>query len=795
MNYIFLARLRSINFRVSRLSLIYILSFLLCFQFQSHANAPVAPEVLGDKIALVIGNAEYSSSPLVNPPNDARVMADTLRQSGVEVYLMLNADSERMRQGVAQLHKRSRVKTVNTTLFFYAGHGMQLDWRNFLIGVEARIGKPEDVPKFSLDLSEVVAVDAAAKTEERDHQMVVILDACRDNPFRQAINLPQKGLSQMDAPPNTLLAYSTAPGQLALDGEGENSVYTSMLVRELATPGVSLESALKRVRTGVRIASMGQQIPWESTSLESSVYLKSKPLIGKSLRIEDLDALIKEQFSEWERIKSAEDIPALAAFLQKYPEGPMNQLAQFKLDALLSKRIREDARLVAENQRRLDAEREAVEKKRLADESQRRKEAEQLAQRQKLDAERLAQELNRKVQQEKDRGDAEKVALLQRQETERIAQEQVKIAEETRKKRESEALALEMQRKEQDARQAQAAEQAAQRQRLENERLAIESRRASDELKKIQEAKALALQQGIDAERLASEQRRRAEEMRRQNEAELAALRKQQENEWAKAAEAAEAARQADKIKQASVINKDVKTSPVILALLQAAERINVKPILSATALNTLPAVNVLQVSSTPYFKGAEPFNRKYLVGDKYTYDVLNRLKNQASVQVLGVTKVDEARDQVEYNNGEFTTDLMGNATNTDRGQLSSPRQFYPANLQVGERWTSNFYQHRTSGNTQYFSYQVKVVAREKLTVAAGTFDTFRILATGTNVGQGHRIERTLWVTPGVNTNIATDVKTFSPTGVLEQHDWRALKTYQSDHRPVVAHASASQMH
>jgi hypothetical protein len=125
----------------------------------------------------------------------------------------------------------------------------------------------------------------------------------------------------------------------------------------------------------------------------------------------------------------------------------------------------------------------------------------------------------------------------------------------------------------------------------------------------------------------------------------------------------------------------------------------------------------------------------------------------------------------------------MGNATSTDMGALDSPRQFYPAQLQLGQRWVSAFKQPRASGNTQLFRYDVRVVAQEKLTVPAGTFQTFRIEATGYNLRQGHRIERTLWVAPGINANIASDVKTRSPNGMLEQHERRELKSYQSTHR------------
>lgn len=720
--------------KVIRCFLQFVLLVGMVFQFQSHANAPAIPAIKGDKIALVIGNAEYQQNPLVNPTNDARAMADLLRLSGFEVNLLLNAKAGGMRDAVSGLHSKSKSESVNTTLFYYAGHGMQLDWRNFLLGVDAKVSKPKDVQDFSLDLTDVVSLDRGRKAGDTAHHLVVILDACRDNPFRSAINLPQKGLSQLDAPPNTLVAFSTAPGQFALDGEGENSVYTSLLIKELTVPGISVESALKRVRMGVRMASLGQQVPWESTSLEESVYLKPRATGSKNMDLEQLDALIKRQFGEWERIKHSEDIPALAAFLQEYPDGPMNQLAQHKLDNLLAKRVREEARLVAEQQKKLEADRLAVEQR--AEQAEKDRLLAEQAQRQKQEAERVAQETRRKAEELRLRQEAELASLRKQQEAERLAAEQLKLEQEAQRRKELEQLATQR--------------------RAEAERLAkLEQQRKAEEVAQRQAAEQLALRQ--------------------KQEAELA-----EQEELARSASSARAKAEAQAILSAT--NVERMASPLIQSLLKAAERINVKPITIPAVLPALPTVAPLQLVSTPNFKGAEPLNRQYLVGDKYVYQAHNLLTNLISQQVLLVTRVDESQDLVEYNNGQYTSDLMGNATSTDRGQLGSPRQFYPANLQVGEKWISSFYQQRATGNTQYFKYDVKVVSRESLTVPAGTFDTFKIVAIGTNVAQGHRIERTLWVTPGINTNIATDVKTYSPRGVLEQHDRRELTEYSSKH-------------
>jgi len=122
----------------------------------------------------------------------------------------------------------------------------------------------------------------------------------------------------------------------------------------------------------------------------------------------------------------------------------------------------------------------------------------------------------------------------------------------------------------------------------------------------------------------------------------------------------------------------------------------------------------------------------------------------------------------VTYNNGQFHSDLMGNATSTNMGALDSPRQFYPATLQVGKRWVSNFVQRQSTG-LQRFRYDVRVVAKENVSVPAGQFTAYRIEAQGFNMDNGTRIVRTLWVTPGVSANVALEVEVRTRDGRIEQ--------------------------
>jgi hypothetical protein len=164
---------------------------------------------------------------------------------------------------------------------------------------------------------------------------VIILDACRDNPFSTDFRLTQAGLSQMDAPPATLLAYATAPGNTASDGEGVNGLYTTNLLREMKVSDAKIEDVFKRVRLGVRRASNGAQIPWESTSLEEDFYFKPPEQLRKLSQEEEERQLAEEQ-ALYEQARAAPAPQVAEQYLRKYPSGRFAELAQLRLDALLT---------------------------------------------------------------------------------------------------------------------------------------------------------------------------------------------------------------------------------------------------------------------------------------------------------------------------------------------------------------------------------------------------------------------------------------------------------------------------
>ena len=218
------------------------------------------------RIALVIGNSAYRSAALKNPANDAADMARALEKLGFSVEVEINVNQREMEEAMRRFGHRLR--NGATGLFYFAGHGMQLKGRNYIIPIGAAITAEPDVKYEAVDAGRVLSY-----MEDAGNPLnIVILDACRDNPFARSFRSYSRGLAKMDAPVGSILAYATAPGDVAADGNGRNGVYTAALLQHLRTPGLKIEEVFKRVRIDVVRASTRKQIPWESSSLMGDFY-------------------------------------------------------------------------------------------------------------------------------------------------------------------------------------------------------------------------------------------------------------------------------------------------------------------------------------------------------------------------------------------------------------------------------------------------------------------------------------------------------------------------------------------
>lgn len=500
------------------------------------------------RLALVIGNGAYRGAPLANPINDARAIAGLIAEAGFAVSALQDASRADMLAAIERFGAAVRRPQTREVIFYYAGHGAQLDWRNYLLPIDAEVESAEQMRQRCVDLGALLGELGRAQGKT----FVVILDACRDNPFGSAYRPQQKGLSQFDAPAGSLLAYATAPGQVASDGAGKNGLYTEHLLRELPRRGARIEDALKRVRLNVRLASHGEQIPWETTSLETDVYLFGNGTTRLSAA--ELERQIEADLAAWSAIRSSHRADDWVNYLRNFPNGRFAEIAQLRL-----------ARLLA------------------------------------------------------------------------TAQKPVAIA----------------------------------------------------------------------------------------------------------------------------------ATAPA------AADR---------PALEIGPGVaapQLLPSSANPYSAGRYPLARHYTVGDRATYrqsDLLTGIEQR--VYTLRVTGVSPEDDRVEINDGLGILDSMGNTIKQGKKSFDVPRQFAPAELQVGRKWTAAFVV-TTQGRTASVNFNVSIARREKLSVPAGSFDAFKIEATGWNATRGSQLEVTLWLVPGVNFPIKHESLMRSRNGGLretERHELVALR-------------------
>jgi hypothetical protein len=281
------------------------------------------------RLALLIGNSTYRDAPLRNPVNDVRAMAQRLRELGFTVLIHENASKRTMETAILEFGRRLAEGGVGA--FYYAGHGLQVRGRNYLVPVDAEIEDEASTRVAAVDVELLLEQMAEAKNRVN----LVILDACRNNPFERRMRGASRGLAAVDAARGTLVAYATAPGSVAADGEGKNGLYTEELLAALGEPGLKVEEVFKRVRINVARRSKGAQTPWESSSLTGDLVINvtvnvttaavATPPAGASAP--DREGLF------WMSIKDTNDPAAFRAYLEQYPQGTFAALARQRLAA------------------------------------------------------------------------------------------------------------------------------------------------------------------------------------------------------------------------------------------------------------------------------------------------------------------------------------------------------------------------------------------------------------------------------------------------------------------------------
>ena len=281
------------------------------------------------RIALVIGNSDYKLiSELNNPKNDAELMTQTLIDVGFDVIYEPNVDLRGMGRAMRKFGKALRAAGKDAVgLFYYAGHGMQSRGENYLIPLGAEVETEEDLAIEAINASQMLRQMESAGNALN----LIILDACRNNPFKSSFRSASRGFTRVVAPSGSLVAFSAAPGQVAADGSGRHSPYTQALVKHIKQPGLSVEQMFKRVRISVKTNSGNNQTPWEESSLLGDFYFVPKadnPVPRAEAPVISKGAI---ELSFWNSVRDSHDIPSLEEFLKQFPDSVFSNLARIKL--------------------------------------------------------------------------------------------------------------------------------------------------------------------------------------------------------------------------------------------------------------------------------------------------------------------------------------------------------------------------------------------------------------------------------------------------------------------------------
>jgi hypothetical protein len=306
---------------MKKLSLI-LLVVLAGFQSLNAATKP-------SRIALVIGNSDYTVGKLKNPVNDALLMASTLASKGFQVTTLKNATRRQMKEGI---HKfTSSLDEQSVGLLYYAGHGIELEGNNYLIPVDAEIAGEGDVEYESINAGRILN---GLKRANNGLNMV-ILDACRNNPYARNFRSSTRGLSRMQPTSGSLILYATEPGSVAADGSGDNGVFTTHLVNAINQKGYNIEKVFKVTARNVSKATAKRQIPYIEGVVLGEFYFNDTAVAGET-QVVDQPAAQNFEFIYWQSVQNITSLAAYEAYLSQYPNGVFAALAKVEINRLNS---------------------------------------------------------------------------------------------------------------------------------------------------------------------------------------------------------------------------------------------------------------------------------------------------------------------------------------------------------------------------------------------------------------------------------------------------------------------------
>ncbi len=286
------------------------------------------------RVALVIGNSAYQNTPpLANPRNDATEVGKALKRIGFDVDVVVDTTKQEMDQALRQFG--NKLDGASAAVFFYAGHGIQIDGINYILPVDAALKNERDLHWEACDLTTVLK-----QMEGSNRVNLLFLDACRDNPLSQTLarSMGQnrssaigRGLAPMKANAGTMIAYSTKEGEVAADGKGKHSPYTEALLKNIEMPGVEIGLMLRKVREEVITTTNSKQVPWEYGSLLGEFYFTEPVTIQAQPEAATTAAGSKIEALYWESIMNETDPDVFEDYLKKYPDGTFREIAKRKI--------------------------------------------------------------------------------------------------------------------------------------------------------------------------------------------------------------------------------------------------------------------------------------------------------------------------------------------------------------------------------------------------------------------------------------------------------------------------------
>ncbi len=320
-----------------------LLVFMLIFSFgiawaQTDEGHSFKNQYGQNRVALVIGNAEYEGTlRLRNPKNDARAMEEILKTKGFEVDLVLNAELDAMTNAIERFSTKLTKNTIG--LFYYAGHAVEFKGTNYLIPLNDGIRKEGDFKRKAVSVQEDVLGEFAYSEDSGTN--IVILDACRENPFKtrswfkKSRGMSSRGLARIKEPPRgTLIAYAAAPGQAAEDGDGNNGVFTKHLLHFINEPGITINEMFIHVRQAVYEETVGEQLPAvEDLLLGKFYFTPTQSIIPTTMIPPSTSGSIRPppDLVMWEQIENSQVKEDFEFFMSEYPNSPYLPTARLKL--------------------------------------------------------------------------------------------------------------------------------------------------------------------------------------------------------------------------------------------------------------------------------------------------------------------------------------------------------------------------------------------------------------------------------------------------------------------------------